>query len=83
MKDMQRFGYPIFIVFMAALPHLLDSRWQAVAITFLIFATAMLLMALGVILAGRRLKGSCGGTGTDCSCDDEKQKECAASKQAA
>ncbi|MBW2713995.1 MAG: DUF539 domain-containing protein [Deltaproteobacteria bacterium] len=52
-------------------------------VTFLIFAAAMLLMALGVIFAGRRLKGSCGGTGTDCACDDEKQKECATRKQAA
>jgi branched-chain amino acid transport system permease protein len=42
MKNMQRFGYPIFFVIMAVLPHLLDSRWQAVAITFLIFAVVAL-----------------------------------------
>ncbi|HEY5672790.1 MAG TPA: branched-chain amino acid ABC transporter permease [Malonomonas sp.] len=42
MKELQRFGYPIFFVLMAILPHLLDSRWQAVAITFLIFAVVAL-----------------------------------------
>lgn len=42
MKTMQRFGYPIFFVVMAVLPHVLDSRWQAVAITFLIFAVVAL-----------------------------------------
>ncbi len=42
MKEMQRFGYPIFFAVMAILPHLLDSRWQAVAITFLIFAVVAL-----------------------------------------
>lgn len=52
-------------------------------VTFLIFATAMILMALGVMFSGRALKGSCGGIGSDCACDDEKQKECAARKQAA
>ena len=42
MKVLQRFGYPIFFVVMAILPHLLDSRWQAVSITFLIFAVVAL-----------------------------------------
>jgi len=42
MKEMQKFGYPIFFVVMAVLPHLLDDRWQAVAITFLIFAVVAL-----------------------------------------
>jgi len=42
MKTLQRFGYPIFFVSMALLPHLLNSRWQAVAITFLIFAIVAL-----------------------------------------
>jgi hypothetical protein len=52
-------------------------------LTFLIFGAVMFSMAVGVLLAGRRLRGSCGGTGSDCACDDEKQKECAARKQAA
>ena len=42
MKEMQKFGYPIFFAVMAALPHLLDDRWQAVAITFLVFAVVAL-----------------------------------------
>ena len=42
MKDMQKFGYPIFFAVMALLPHLLDDRWQAVAITFLIFTVVAL-----------------------------------------
>jgi hypothetical protein len=28
-------------------------------------------MAVGVVLGGRRLQGSCGGTGADCLCDRE------------
>jgi branched-chain amino acid transport system permease protein len=42
MKEMQKFGYPIFFAVMAVLPHLLDDRWQAVAITFLIFTVVAL-----------------------------------------
>ncbi|WP_036682916.1 branched-chain amino acid ABC transporter permease [Pelobacter seleniigenes] len=42
MKNLERFGLPIFIVVMAILPHLLNERWQAVAITFLIFAVVAL-----------------------------------------
>jgi branched-chain amino acid transport system permease protein len=42
MKELQKFAYPVFFVVMAVLPHLLDDRWQAVAITFLIFAVVAL-----------------------------------------
>jgi len=42
MKDLQKFAYPVFFVVMAILPHTLDDRWQAVAITFLIFAVMAL-----------------------------------------
>lgn len=42
MKTLQRFALPGFLVIMAILPHLLDSRWQAVAITFVIFAVVAL-----------------------------------------
>ena len=42
MKELRRFGYPIFFAVMAVLPHLLDPRWQAVAITFLIFSVVAL-----------------------------------------
>jgi len=42
MKDMQKFAYPIFFAVMAILPHLLNDRWQAVAITFLVFSVVAL-----------------------------------------
>ena len=42
MKSLQRFAYPIFFVVMAILPNVLDDRWQAVAITFLVFAVVAL-----------------------------------------
>lgn len=42
MKELQKFGYPIFFVVMLVLPYLLDDRWQAVAITFLIFTVVAL-----------------------------------------
>ncbi len=42
MKELQKFAYPVFFVVMAVLPHMLDDRWQAVAITFLIFSVVAL-----------------------------------------
>jgi branched-chain amino acid transport system permease protein len=42
MKNLERFGLPIFIIVMAILPYLLDDRWQAVAITFLVFTVVAL-----------------------------------------
>jgi hypothetical protein len=45
--------------------------------TALIFGLAMAAMAVGVIFSDRRLKGSCGGTGRDCSCSEEARRDCA------
>lgn len=42
MESFKRFGLPAFILAMAVIPHLLNDRWQAVAITFLIFAVVAL-----------------------------------------
>ncbi len=42
MKNLERYGLPAFIVIMAILPHLLNERWQAVAITFLVFSVVAL-----------------------------------------
>jgi len=41
-----------------------------IMITFSIFGVLMLLMALGVMFTGRPLKGSCGGVGGECPCED-------------
>lgn len=49
---------------------------QTLLATFLFFCAVMAAMALGVMLQGRRLKGSCGGIGGDCPCDEAAQQEC-------
>ena len=50
---------------------------QTFLATALIFGIAMAAMAVGVIFSNRTLKGSCGGTGLDCTCSDEAKRECA------
>ncbi|MBJ18607.1 MAG: hypothetical protein CL933_04205 [Deltaproteobacteria bacterium] len=50
---------------------------QTFLATVLIFGLAMVAMAIGVIFSGRRLKGSCGGTGRDCRCSAEVRRDCA------
>jgi branched-chain amino acid transport system permease protein len=42
MKKLQHIGYPLFFIVMAVLPALLDSRWLAVATTFVIFTIVAL-----------------------------------------
>ena len=44
--------------------------------TLLVFGIVMAAMSIGVVLSGRRLKGSCGGTGEDCDCELAKQRVC-------
>ena len=39
-------------------------------LTLFFFALMMFLMAVGVMISGRRLKGSCGGVGGECPCDE-------------
>ena len=39
-------------------------------LTIALFGSAMLLMAVGVIIAGKRLRGSCGGVG-NCHCTED------------
>ena len=39
-------------------------------LTLGIFGFMMLAMSVGVIFSGRRLKGSCGGVGGECPCED-------------
>ncbi len=35
-----------------------------------LFGAVMLGMAVGVILSNRPLRGSCGGVGSDCACEE-------------
>lgn len=42
MKKLSVAGISFFLIVMAVLPHFLDSRWQAVAITFVIFSVVAL-----------------------------------------
>ena len=45
--------------------------------TLLIFGLMVLAMALGVLVQGRRLQGSCGGTGRACQCSPLAARRCA------
>jgi hypothetical protein len=49
--------------------------------TLLIVAAVMAAMAIGVVVSGRQLRGSCGGIGKDCECDDEARRACALRRQ--
>lgn len=42
MKNLERGAFPAFLIIMALLPNVLNSRWQAVAITFLVFTVVAL-----------------------------------------
>ena len=42
---------------------------QIVVLTFALFVVVVLLMAVGVMVTGRSLRGSCGGP--DCVCEAE------------
>ena len=53
---------------------------QTFLATLFLFLAVTAMMAIGVIFSNLRLKGSCGGTGEDCSCDEEKQRSCALKK---
>ena len=50
--------------------------------TFSIIALAMFGMALGVMISGRALKGSCGGTGEGCPCTPAEREECRREREA-
>ncbi len=52
----------------------------ATAVVFCLIAAAM---AVGVIFSNRTLRGSCGGTGEDCRCSEQKQKQCASKRERA
>ncbi len=48
--------------------------------TLVLFLLVVGVMALGVVVTGRSLRGSCGGTGEGCECSEERQKACAAKR---
>jgi hypothetical protein len=56
---------------------------QTFLASFLLFGAIMAAMAIGVMVHGRRLRGSCGGTGADCVCDDAARETCKLKKQMA
>jgi hypothetical protein len=41
-----------------------------------LFGIVVLAMSVGVIVSGKRLKGSCGMTGDDCSCSRQTRANC-------
>lgn len=53
-----------------------------VLLTIAVIAIVMGAMAIGVIVSGRKLKGSCGGVGESCACDragiPRERRACAA-----
>lgn len=54
---------------------------QTLIATFVLFVVVMAAMAIGVMIHGRRLKGSCGGPGADCPCDDAARESCEVKKR--
>ncbi|WP_136808348.1 branched-chain amino acid ABC transporter permease [Desulfosediminicola flagellatus] len=52
MKKLERLGYPLFFLVMLSLPALLDSRWLAVATTFVVFTIVALSMDIVLGKAG-------------------------------
>ena len=55
---------------------------QTFVAAVLLFALVMAAMAVGVIFSNRRLQGSCGGTGLDCTCDETTRDNCELAKHA-
>ena len=41
-----------------------------------IFGIVMLAMSIGVIVQGKKLRGSCGGSGKDCECSPLAARTC-------
>lgn len=46
-----------------------------------VMGLTVLAMSLGALVQGRRLRGSCGGTGQDCSCSPLAARNCELRKQ--
>ncbi|MFO0691022.1 MAG: hypothetical protein U0900_20155 [Myxococcota bacterium] len=46
---------------------------QTILATIVVLGLVMAAMAIGVMVSGRRLKGSCG---RECPCSEEKRRDC-------
>ena len=55
---------------------------QTFVATLVLFAIVMCAMALGVMVTGRSLKGSCGGATGACPCSDEERTACPKRREA-
>lgn len=44
--------------------------------TLAVFGIAVLAMAVGVLVQGKRLRGSCGGSGKACTCSPIAARQC-------
>ena len=51
--------------------------------TAAVFGLVVLAMALGVLVQGKKLKGSCGGSGKDCECSPLAARACRLRQQPA
>jgi hypothetical protein len=45
--------------------------------TLVVFGFAVVAMAIGVVVQGKRLQGSCGGSERDCACSALEARRCA------
>ena len=56
---------------------------QTFLAALVVFGIAVVVMSLGVMLQGKRLRGSCGGTGRDCHCSNVGAYTCDTRKERA
>lgn len=56
---------------------------MTILLTIGVLGAVMLGMAVGVIFAGKTLRGSCGGASQSCDCSAAKRQECASGKPSA
>lgn len=55
---------------------------MTVLLSFVLIALIMLAMAIGVIVSGRRLRGSCGGASCQCRADGISPEHCERDREA-
>lgn len=55
---------------------------MTILLTFILVGLIMLAMAVGVMVSGRRLRGSCGGADCQCRADGVSPEHCEKNQQA-